>query len=136
MREAGLAGASRRRGTGTTRVDPSHRAVPDQVERQFQADAPDRIWVADITYVPTWAGFVYLAIVLDVFSRRVVGWSMAHHLRTRTGARGAEHGVGTAPPPRGRTSLRPGLAVHLACLWEAVPGDGGGSVDRVGRRLL
>ena len=49
MREAGLAGASRRRGTGTTRVDPSHRAVPDQVERQFQADAPDRIWVADIT---------------------------------------------------------------------------------------
>ena len=61
MRETGLAGASRRRGTGTTRVDPSHRPVPDQVERQFQADAPDRIWVADITYVQTWAGFVYLA---------------------------------------------------------------------------
>ncbi len=70
------------RGTGTTRVDPSHRAVPDRVERQFQADGPDRIWVADITYVPTWTGFVYLAVVLDVFSRRVVGWSMAHHLRT------------------------------------------------------
>ena len=51
-------------------------------ERQFQADGPNRLWVADITYVPTWAGFVYLAIVLDVFSRRVVGWSMAHHLRT------------------------------------------------------
>ena len=83
MREAGLARVSRRRGTGTTRVDPSHRAVPDQVERQFQADAPDRIWVADITYVPTWAGFVYLAMVLNVFSRRVVGWSMAHPLRTQ-----------------------------------------------------
>ena len=82
MRESGLAGVSRRRGTGTTRVDPSHRAVPDRVERQFQADGPDRIWVADITYVPTWTGFVYLAVVLDVFSRRVVGWSMAHHLRT------------------------------------------------------
>ena len=66
----------------TTRVDQSHCVVPDRVERQFQADAPDRLWVADITYVPTWAGFVYLAIVLDVFSRRVVGWSMAHHLRT------------------------------------------------------
>ncbi len=82
MRESGLAGVSRRRGTGTTRVDPSHRAVPDRVERQFQADGPDRIWVADITYVPTWTGFVYLAVVLDVFSRRVVGWSMTHHLRT------------------------------------------------------
>ena len=82
MREASLAGVSRRRGTRTTRLEPSHRAVPDRVERQFQADAPDRLWVADITYVPTWTGFVYLAIVLDVFSRRVVGWSMAHHLRT------------------------------------------------------
>ena len=82
MRESGLAGVSRRRGARTTRVEPGHRAVPDRVERQFQADAPDRIWVADITYVPTWAGFVYLAVVLDVFSRRIVGWSMTHHLRT------------------------------------------------------
>ena len=82
MREAGLAGVSRRRGTHTTRVDPGHRAVPDRVERQFQADAPNRLWMADVTYVPTWAGFVYLAVVLDVFSRRIVGWAMAHHLRT------------------------------------------------------
>ena len=82
MREAGLAGVSRRRGTRTTRVDRSHGAAPDRVERQFRADAPDRIWVADITYVPTWTGFVYLAMVLDVFSRKVVGWAMAHHLRT------------------------------------------------------
>ena len=82
MREVGLAGVSRRRGTRTTRVDASHRGAPDRIERQCQADAPDRIWVADITYVPTWAGFVFLAIVLDVFSRRVVGWAMATHLRT------------------------------------------------------
>ena len=82
MREAGLAGISRRRGARTTHVDHGHRAAPDRVERQFRADAPDRMWVADITYVPTWTGFVYLAIVLDVFSRKVVGWAMAHHLRT------------------------------------------------------
>ena len=82
MREAGLAGVSRRRSARTTRVDRSHGAAPDRVERRFRADAPDRIWVADITYVPTWNGFVYLAIVLDVFSRKVVGWAMAHHLRT------------------------------------------------------
>ena len=59
------------------------RAVPDLVERDFTADAPDRLWVADITYIPTWAGFLYLAVVLDAFSRRVVGWSMANHLRTQ-----------------------------------------------------
>ena len=82
MGEAGWAGVSRRRGTRTTRREPGHRAAPDRVERQFQAHAPDRLWVADITYVPTWAGFVYLAIVLDGFSRKGVGWAMAHPLRT------------------------------------------------------
>ena len=82
MREEGLAGASRRRGVRTTRADRGHRAAPDRVERRFWADGPDRLWVADITYVPTWTGFVYLAVVLDVFSRKVVGWAMAHHLRT------------------------------------------------------
>ena len=54
-----------------------------QSQRDFTADAPDRLWVADITYIPTWAGFLYLAVVLDAFSRRVVGWSMANHLRTQ-----------------------------------------------------
>ena len=82
MRESGWAGVSQRRGTRTTCVDRSQRAAPDRVERQFRADALDRIWVADITYVPTWTGFLYLAIVLDVFSRKVVGWAMANHLRT------------------------------------------------------
>lgn len=52
------------------------------VEREFASDAPDKLWVADITYVPTRAGFVYLAVVVDAFSRRVVGWAMANHLRT------------------------------------------------------
>ena len=82
MREAGLAGVSRRRGTRTTCPEPGRLAAPDRVERVFRADAPDRIWVADITYVPTATGFLYLAIVLDVFSRKVVGWAMANHLRT------------------------------------------------------
>jgi putative transposase len=82
MREAGLEGASRRRGTRTTRRDRDARPAPDLVERDFVAAGPDRLWVADITYVPTWAGFLYLAVVLDAWSRRVVGWSMATHLRT------------------------------------------------------
>ena len=82
MRQAGLAGVSRRKGPRTTRRDAQARPAPDLVEREFHADAPDRLWVADITYVPTLAGFLYLAIVLDVFSRRIVGWAMAGHLRT------------------------------------------------------
>jgi len=56
--------------------------IPDLVERDFSAAGPDQLWVADITYVPTWAGFLYLAVVVDAWSRRVVGWSMATHLGT------------------------------------------------------
>lgn len=82
MREAGLEGVSRRRKTRTTKRDDSKRPAPDLVERDFTADGPDRLWVADITYVPTWAGFLYLAVVVDAWSRRVVGWAMATHLRT------------------------------------------------------
>ncbi len=82
MKARGLSGASRRKGCRTTSRDGTARPAPDLVERQFTAEAPDRLWVADITYVPTWEGFLYLAVVLDVFSRRIVGWAMAAHLRT------------------------------------------------------
>ena len=53
------------------------------MERNFQVSRPNRLWVADITYVPSWAGFVYLAVVVDAFSRRVVGWSLRNDLKTR-----------------------------------------------------
>ena len=79
MTQAGLAGVSRRKFVVTT-VKDGGRQAPDLVERNFTAEAPDRLWVADITYIPTWAGFLYLAVVLDAFSRRIVGWSMATSL--------------------------------------------------------
>lgn len=82
MRAVGLAGVSRRKWITTTERDRDARPAPDLVERDFTATAPDRLWVADITYIPTWAGFLYLAVVLDVWSRRVVGWAFATHLRT------------------------------------------------------
>jgi putative transposase len=82
MRTAGLRGVSRRKGPRTTLRQQGARPAPDLVERDFSAPAPDRLWVADITYIATWAGFLYLAVVLDAFSRRVVGWAMATHLRT------------------------------------------------------
>lgn len=82
MRAAGLEGVHRRRSVRTTVSDRDTAPAPDLVERLFAASCPNALWVADITYVPTWQGFLYVAVVLDVFSRRVVGWSMAGHLRT------------------------------------------------------
>ena len=82
MREAAFAGVSRRRGPVTTRRDRNVRPAPDLVDRDFTADAANQLWVADITFVPTLAGFLYLAVVLDAWSRRIVGWAMANHLRT------------------------------------------------------
>jgi len=82
MRAAGFRGATLRRFVVTTQPDPKAEPAIDLVERQFYTDGPDRLWVADITYIPTWAGFLYLAIVLDVYSRRIVGWAMETHLRT------------------------------------------------------
>ena len=82
MREAGLRGASLRRFVITTTSDPKAKRPPDLVERRFYAEGPNRLWVADITFIPTWSGFLYLAMVLDVYSRRVVGWAMETHLRT------------------------------------------------------
>lgn len=82
MRLAGLVGACRRRHVVTTKRDGTSHEAPDLVKREFRADAPNKLWVADITYVPTWSGFLYLAVVLDARSRRIVGWAMATHLRT------------------------------------------------------
>lgn len=81
MREAGLRGVCRRK-FPTTTVRSNNPAASDLVDRNFSATAPNQLWVADITFVATNRGFLYLAVVLDAFSRRVVGWSMKTHLRT------------------------------------------------------
>ena len=82
MDAGGLYGASRRKWVTTTQRDRDARPAPDLVDRNFAAPGPNRLWVADITYVPTWTGFLYLSVVLDAFSRRIVGWAMETHLRT------------------------------------------------------
>jgi putative transposase len=82
MRKAGIQGCRRGRKKRTTRRDPHATLAADLLERNFTAAAPDRIWTADITYIHTQEGFLYLAFILDVYSRRVVGWAMASHLRT------------------------------------------------------
>src|SRR5436305_121655 len=81
-REAGISGLiKKKRGQTTIRV-PGVRVCEDLVDRAFLAAAPDQLWVADITYLRTWEGWLYLVAVQDVFSRRIVGWSMADHMRT------------------------------------------------------
>ncbi len=82
MKADGLRGVCRRKWITTTTRDAEAQSAPDLVERRFVAEAPNQLWVADITYIPTWAGFLYLAVVLDAFSRKIVGWAMAEHLRT------------------------------------------------------
>ena len=82
MRQTGLRGISRTKGPRTTIPGSGPDTRPDLVEREFVADAPDRLWVADITYCRTYAGWVYAAFILDVFSRRVVGWQLSTSLRT------------------------------------------------------
>ena len=82
LKRAGLQGVSRRKWPRTTIRAEHARPAPDLVQRQFSATGPNQLWVADITYIPTWAGRLYLAVVVDVWSRRVIGWAMEPHVRT------------------------------------------------------
>jgi putative transposase len=83
MRVADLAGCCRqRRGVRTTVADPTATAAPNVIRRDFSPIGPNRLWVGDITYVPTAEGWLSVATLLEAYSRRVVGWSMADHLRT------------------------------------------------------
>lgn len=102
MRRAGLVGCHRRRCVVTTqRAVPASESAPDRVQRQFVASAPNRLWTADITAIPTWDGFLYLAVVLDVYSRKIVGWAMAEHLRTELVLTALEMAIGTRRPAAG-----------------------------------
>ena len=106
MRELGIVGVSRRRkGPKTTVRAREAPAAADLVRRDFRAAGPDRLWVADITYVPTWEGYVFLACVIDAWSRKVVGWSMRDDLRTEL----ALDALGMALT---RRRPRPGLVHH------------------------
>ncbi len=95
MRELGLRGVVRGKGPRTTVAGSGPDLRPDLVDRQFVADAPDRLWVADITYCRTFAGWVYAAFVTDVFSRRVVGWQLSTSLRTDLALDALEMGLWT-----------------------------------------
>jgi putative transposase len=103
MRQAGVAGIYRRRGRGCTRRDPAAVPSDDLVGRQFDPVGPDRLWVMDVTEHPTGEGKVYLAAVLDAFSRRVVGWSIADHIRSELVVDALQMAIWRRQPPRDQT---------------------------------
>lgn len=98
MRQNSIRGVSRRKWTTTTVRDRTASVAPDLVKRDFAVHGPNRLWVADITYVPTWAGFLYVAVVLDAWSRRVVGWAFATHLRVELVLKALEMAVRRRQP--------------------------------------
>ncbi len=82
MTVAGIEGARRSKRVKTTRPDPASARHPDLVQREFTATAPNRLWVTDLTFVATWAGVAYVCFIIDAFSRMIVGWRVASHMRT------------------------------------------------------
>ena len=103
MRVAGIAGIHRRKGRGCTRRDPKATPAEDLVNRAFNPTEADRLWVMDVTEHPTGDGKVYLAVVLDAFSRRVVGWSIADHIRSELVVDALQMAIWRRRPPEGQT---------------------------------
>ena len=103
MRQAGVRGIYRRRGHGCTRRDPAAELNDDLVGRQFDPDGPDRLWVMDVTEHPTDTGKLYCAVVLDAWSRRVVGWSIADHIRSELVVDALQMAIWRRQPPDQQT---------------------------------
>jgi putative transposase len=136
MRAAGIVGVSRRRQFTTTVRDPDARPAPDLVDRNFTVDAPNRLWVADITYIPTATVFLYLAVVLDAWSRRIVGWAMATQLRTELVMDALDMALKQRRPTNVIHHSDQGCQAHLGRVRQAVPGRRRPALDGLGRRRL
>jgi len=101
MRKMGLQGVVRGRRCRTTIADGSAVLPGDLVKRDFRAQRPNQLWVADFTYVATWSGFVYTAFVIDVFARRIIGWRVARSMRTELVLDALEQAIWSRCPPKG-----------------------------------
>ena len=136
MRIAGLQGVHRRRSVRTTLPNLSVAPHPDLVERNFRPTAADLLWVADITYIPTWAGFLYLAVVVDAYSRKVVGWRMGDNLRAELVVEALNMAIHNRRPKHGASTIRTWLPVHLHRLRPALSAGRRGAVDGIRRRRI
>ena len=129
MRAAGLVGCHRRRRTRTTVAEPTHVPAPNLVARDFRASAPDRLWFGDITYVATHEGWLYLAVLLDAHSRRVVGWAMADHLRTELATDALAMALHARRPPPGLVHHTDRGSQYTAATYRAMLADRGLTVS-------
>jgi len=136
MRAAGLQGISRRKRVRTTIRKPGARPAPDLVDRDFTADRPDQLWVADITYIHTWVGFLYLAVVMDAFSRRILGLVDGQSPTGRTGDRCSADGNPAKAPGGSCSPLRSRKPIHVACIWKTMPGSECPAFNGIDWRLL
>ena len=107
-----------------------------KIEREILAKDRDTLWVADITYMPTHAGFLYLSVVIDAYSRRVVGRSMANHLRSELVTDALDMALGQRKARRGDPSQRPGVSIHLRGLRQAMQAGRRQSLHGLSRRLI
>jgi transposase InsO family protein len=129
---ASRASTGRRHGKRRPRASSAVAPAPDLVGRQLTVDGPDRLWVADISYLRSWEGFLYQAVVVDAYSRRAVGWAMADHLRTELVLDAVGMALFTRQPERGRLvhpSDRGTQSVRLVRVRPDAAGLGGAGLD-------
>ena len=119
MRQAQIRGVSRRRSfCVTTKRDERHRPAPDLVNREFVATDINQLWVADMTYIPTWTGFLYLSMVIDVYSRKVVGWAFGERMTSDLVILALNMALMTRRPESVIHHCRSRQSVHQHCLWQ------------------
>ena len=117
MRQANISGLTLRKKGRTTIKVPGVRVCEDLVDRNFLASAPNHLWVADITYLRTWEGWLYLAAVQDAYSRRIVGWSMADHMRTKLVTDALQMALERRSPGQGSFTIQ--IRAASTCLWRS-----------------
>jgi putative transposase len=138
MAQAGICGALRTKRVRTTRRDPAGVRHPDLVKRRFVADAPNRLWVTDLTYVPTWAGVAYVCFIIDAYSRMIVGWRVASHMRTTMVLDATCDGPlePRASPSAAALPLRRRKPIYVHSLRRTARGDRRDPVHRHRRRFI
>lgn len=125
MREDRLCGTPKKRFRRTTDSRHSHRVSPNLLERNFEVETPNKVWVSDITYIRTWEGWLYLAVVIDLFARRVVGYAIEDHMRTELATEALEMAIRERRPP-------PGLVHHSDRGSQYASADHRAVLERIG----
>lgn len=134
MREEGLVGKPVRRFKRTTDSDHEQPIAPNLLLRNFTTETPNQVWVSDISYIPTHQGFLYLSVVLDLYSRKVVGWSLASHMRTELVLESLERALAVREPPSGWIHHSDRGSQYASCAYQARLSQAGGrtSMSRKG----